>query len=62
MSMHPHTMKQLGDERRRDMMADAQRQSLARQVSAEPRSTHQVTQRLRLRLRAIARLRPAAQA
>jgi hypothetical protein len=44
------------------MLAGAQRQSLARQVPAQPRSAQQLTQRLRLSLRAIARTRPAAQA
>jgi hypothetical protein len=62
MSLHPYTSKQLADERRRDMLAQAQHQSLVRQVSAEPRSTQQLTQRLRLRLRTILRPRPAAQA
>ena len=60
--MNPHTSKLLADEHRRDLLAAAQHQSLVRQCSAEPRSTQQLTQRLRLRLRAIVRPRPVAQA
>jgi len=57
--LNPHTTKLIADEHRRDMLAGAQRQSLARQVPAEPRNARQLTQRLRLSLRAITRPRPA---
>ena len=60
--LNPHTTKLIADEHRRDMLAGAQRQSLARQVPAQPKNTQQLTQRLRLRLRAIVRPRPVAQA
>jgi hypothetical protein len=60
--LNPHTTKLIADEHRRDMLAGAQRQSLARQVPAEPGNARQFTQRLRLSLRAITRPRPAVQA
>jgi hypothetical protein len=58
--MNPHISKQIVDEHRRDLLANAQRQSLVRQFSAEPRSAQSLAQRLSRRLRAIARPRPAA--
>jgi hypothetical protein len=60
--LNPHTTKLIADEHRRDMLASAQRHNQARQVPAQPRSAQQLTQRLRLSLRVIARPRPAAQA
>ncbi len=60
--LNPHTTKLIADEHRRDMLAGAQRQGLTRQVPAQPKNAQQLTQRLRLSLRAITRPRPAAQA
>ena len=62
MLMNPCISSQLADERRRDMLADAQHRSLVRQASAHSGTTRQLTQRLRRHLRADARPRTAAAA
>jgi hypothetical protein len=51
MFMNPYISSQLADERRRDMLADAQHRSLIRRIPADPASTRQLSQRLRRHLR-----------
>lgn len=57
MLMNPHISSHLADDRRRDMLADAQRRSLVRRVSADPESTRQLTGRLGRIRRAVAQPR-----
>jgi len=59
--MNPYISRQLADQRRRDMLDDAQRHRLVRQCQSETVTARDLTQRLRRRLRAIARLHPAVQ-
>ena len=60
MIMNPHISSHLADERQRDMLADAQRSSLVRRVSAGTESTWQLTGRLGRRWRPVAQPRTAA--
>jgi hypothetical protein len=60
MFMNPYISSRLADERRRDMLADAQHRSLVRRACADPGSTWQLTQRLHRHLRVTARPRTAA--
>jgi hypothetical protein len=55
MFIHPEISKQLADEHRRDLMADAAQQSFARKVRAESGTAHRrpLTDRLWRRLRPV---------
>jgi hypothetical protein len=56
MFINPQISKQLADEHRRDLLADAQQQSFARQVQASPataRRRQPLTSRLWRRLRPV---------
>ncbi len=60
MFMNPEISRQLADERRRDMLADAQQQSFARKFQAESgtaRHRRPLTYRLWRRLRPVTRPR-----
>ena len=60
MFIHPEISRQLGNEHRRDLLADAARQSLARQIRTESRTARHrqpVTNRLWRGLRPVIRPR-----
>jgi len=64
MSIHPQISKQLADEHRRDLMADAAQRSLARKIKAESgtaRPRQPLTDRLWRRLRPVSSPRPEPQ-
>ncbi|HEY6297403.1 MAG TPA: hypothetical protein VIX15_17220 [Streptosporangiaceae bacterium] len=61
MFINPEISSQLANEHRRDLLADAQQQSFARQVQAEGPASHRqpLTYRLWRRLRPVRPVRPA---
>ena len=64
MHMHPYVASQLARERRRDMMAQAQRQRRARQLMALARASRRAERaerRMRQEVRKALRLRAALQ-
>jgi hypothetical protein len=64
MFINPEISKQLADEHRRDLLADAAQQSLARKVKAQPKTARPrqpLTNRLWRRLRPVTSPRPEPQ-